>query len=463
MHSTIDTLMGIFCLFFMMSSALAQENPNEMQALKEEVKTLQDKVSALETKKTESKPNAFNVFWKDGLWFETADKAFSFTVRGRILSDFGFVHEDDAIRSAFRSGTTPGAMDDYAEIIQGRIGVQGTLYDRIVFVNEFDFSGQVSFKDVYVGIQKLPFDGKLLVGHFKEPFSLEGYTGIRYISLMERPPVVTALYPGFNLGVGYFGHDESFRFTFGFGLFRETGEKPPKINEGGGYAFTARFTGLPWYENKGEQLFHLGLGYSYRNPAFDSVQYSALPESRGGLRSGKKLLDTGVMSGVEDVHLLGGEMAFVFGPFSLQSEIMFSWLRPEGSPTGPAGTKVLAEQEHFWGWYASASYFLTGEHRNYKTSNGSFDRVRPAHNLFSSDGGFGAIELAARYSMFDLNEDQIKGGRMDNVSVGINWYWNPNMRVMLNYVYSQIRRSSVLGDADLVDIHILMGRFQLDF
>ena len=70
-------------------------------------------------------------------------------------------------------------------------------------------------------------------------------------------------------------------------------------------------------------------------------------------------------------------------------------------------------------------------------------------------GGCGAWEVAARYSYIDLDRARIDGDRLDDVTFGLNWYLNPNMRVMFNYIYAD---SEDRGDANIFQM-----RFQVDF
>ena len=46
--------------------------------------------------------------------------------------------------------------------------------------------------------------------------------------------------------------------------------------------------------------------------------------------------------------------------------------------------------------------------------------------------GWGALELAARYSSMDLSEAH--AGILNDITIGLNWYLNPCTRVMFNYV-----------------------------
>ncbi|MEK7793814.1 MAG: porin, partial [Candidatus Hydrogenedentota bacterium] len=89
-----------------------------------------------------------------------------------------------------------------------------------------------------------------------------------------------------------------------------------------------------------------------------------------------------------------------------------------------------------------------------------FDKIIPKHPFrFSEDRGAGAWELAVRYSQLDLTDHFLLGGQEDNFSAGVNWYLNPNMRIMLNYLHATIDRSPLYDD----DFDAIQMRFQLGF
>ena len=109
---------------------------------------------------------------------------------------------------------------------------------------------------------------------------------------------------------------------------------------------------------------------------------------------------------------------------------------------------------NFGSFYIEGSHFPTGEHRIYRNSLASFDRVKPFHNL-GNQNGWGAWEIALRYSQLDLNDQLINGGKLRDLTVGLNWYLNPTTRMMWNYVL-----------ADRVELgvaHLFQTRFQVDF
>jgi phosphate-selective porin OprO and OprP len=103
---------------------------------------------------------------------------------------------------------------------------------------------------------------------------------------------------------------------------------------------------------------------------------------------------------------------------------------------------VDAPQLNFNGGYVEASYSFGGK-RRYNPATGAYTGVIPESPLSWSGGGWGAIELAARYSMIDLddqldNTHGIGGGRQTVWSLGVNYYPNLNMRFMFDLEHADI-------------------------
>jgi phosphate-selective porin OprO/OprP len=423
--------------------------------------------------KSKEKPTDFKVYWKDGLRFDSRDGLFKLQIGGRLYLDGFWADEgsDTRAHAIPATGKSVGDQLDGVEARTLRLSFAGTLYGNTDYKVELDFAGTekavqksvdeagdatksatsfgsstVAFKDVYLGFKDILPIGYLKVGHFKEPFSLEELTSSRYVTFMERSLPTGAFSPSRNVGVQLSSAELGDRMTWAVGMFRDTDNRGYGQSEGGGWNATARLTGLPWYEEDGRRLLHVGAAASLRNPDA-SVQYKSRPE----MHLAATYLDTGSIL-TDDVMLLGGEAALVLGPFSLQAECMRAMVDPD------TGSDL-----NFQGAYVQASYFLTGEDRAYKKSSGAFDRVKPKSNFGTRpDGtkGWGAWELAARYSYLDLNDGAIKGGELDDVTVGLNWHLNPNVRIMANYVRAMLddNGSSTGGDSDLFGI-----RFQVDF
>ncbi len=372
--------------------------------------------------------------WKDGLRFTSNDGSFKLKIGGRIQHDFAYFAEDGDIER--RLGAD---VDDGTEFRRARLYFSGTIYDDIDFKVQYDFAGgDADFKDVYLGLRNVPYVGNVRVGQFKEPFSLEELTSSNYITFMERS-LANTFAPGRNTGIMFYDTMMDERMTWAAGVFRQT----DSFGDGAGgrdYNVTARLTGLPVYEEGGKKLLHLGVSYTHQNYENDTIRFRARPESHLAPR----LVDTGDFS-AEYGDFIGAEAAWVDGPFSLQGEYVHAFIegrnRWDGDP-------------NFWAASVQASYFLTGEHRPYKTSTGAFDRVRPLKN-FGKDGGSGAWELAARLSYLNLNDNGVKGGRLRDLTVGLNWYLNPNVRTMWNYVLADPSEGG--------SVSAFMWRFQVAF
>ncbi len=380
----------------------------------------------------EAGPTDLRVFWKDGLNMATRDGDFKLKIGGRIMFDSTWVNEDDGLKADV------GAQEDGAEFRRARLYTSGLIYDNVEFKLQFDFAGgDADLKDAYIGLTDFPI-GRIRVGHFKEPFGLEELTSSKYITFIERSLPTVAFSPSRNVGVMLFGNALAAsepRMTWAMGVFQET-DGYGEVHDDGGYSFTGRLTGLPWYKDKGASVLHVGAAFSARDTTDDTQSYDTEPEAH----LVDNFVDTGSFTS-KYTQLLGLETAWVNGPLSIQSE----YIRADADVSSTA---------NFSGYYIQASYFLTGEHRKYKPSAGAFSRVKPKKN-YAFEGGLGAWEVALRYSSIDLDDSSVDGGDLDNITAGLNWHLNPNTRIMWNYV--SVDKNGV-GNAD-----IFLMRFQIDF
>jgi len=57
----------------------------------------------------------------------------------------------------------------------------------------------------------------------------------------------------------------------------------------------------------------------------------------------------------------------------------------------------------------------------------------------------GAWQVAARYSWIDLNDGNVFGGQINSMTLGVNWFPNPNVKVMLNYLLIDVDRLNPAG------------------
>lgn len=430
MKSFVLALASLVILALASLSAWAGQYEEErLRRLEEKVREQEEKLAGIAGEKAGT-PDTFRAYWKEGIRLETPDKAFLIKIGGRLQNDWMVATEDDDIKSAV------GSIENGTEFRRARLYLAGLLYETIEFKLQYDFAGgETAFKDVYVGVLDLPVVGNLRVGHYKEPFSLEELTSSKYITFMERG-LPNAFAPSRNTGFMVHNHAGNERVTWAAGVFRESDEFGDGEGDGG-FSFTGRLTGLPWYADDGRYLVHLGVAYSFRNPDDDETRWSARPEAHLAPR----LADTRALS-ADSAQLLGLEAAILYGPASIQGEYVY------------AKADTAGADPDLGGFYIYASYFLTGENRPYKRTDAAFDKVKPNRNFaYGERSGPGAWEVAARYSHLDLNDAALEGGRLDDFTAGLNWYLNPNVRISANYV---------LADRDEGgEAHIGEMRFQL--
>lgn len=382
--------------------------------------------------------------WKEGLSFQSAGGLFKGKLGGRVQLDIASFSEDDDVEARF--GDIPAAV----EFRRVRLSLEGEIGTAlpVIFKTEYDFAtSETEFKDVFVGIDKIPFVGRIQAGHFKEPIGLEVLTSSRFLTFLERATPMEAFVPERNIGVMASGSQLDEHLTYAAGLFTDTGSSGKIVSSiDSNYRLSARVTGLPWYDeaSKGARLLHLGLSGSYIDPGDAGTRFRARPEAHLAPR----FVDTGTNApfflGADHQQLGGAEAALVLGPFSAQAEYVRTWVNSPGVSAA------------FDGFYVFASWFITGEHRNYRRSNGTFDRIVP-NNSFT-DGGLGAWEVALRYSYLDLNDEGVNGGRLNDITGGVNWYLNSNSKIQVNYVNAMVDRGTTDGTA-----HVFQGRFAVDF
>ncbi len=420
--------------------ANGQISDEQYRALMKKAQAEEEKVEAAAAKSEEKKPapKTMRVYWSSGLRMKSNDGNFSLKVGGRIMNDWAIYSTDSDTPDTFRS------IGDGTEFRRARMYLEGEIYKNIKYKAQYDFGGQdADFKDVYIELKKIPTLGNLRIGHFKEPMSLEELTSSKYITFMERS-LSNVFVQGRNTGFQIANSFADKRATAAIGVFRDVGDSGNGFGKNSDYNVTARVTALPWYEDKGKRLLHVGFGYTheFRHDAESMVRFRARPEAHLGPR----FVDTKAFP-AKSVDSFNPEFAAVYGPFSLQGEYMFTEVNSKEY-----------DDPSFDGAYLYGSVFLTpDDYRRYKISSGAFDRVKPARDLSWSGGGFGAIEAAVRYSQLDLTNGMIRGGTLSTLTAGLNWYLNPNVRFMLNYVYADQKHPHDF-EADIVQM-----RAQVDF
>jgi phosphate-selective porin OprO/OprP len=169
---------------------------------------------------------------------------------------------------------------------------------------------------------------------------------------------------------------------------------------------------------------------------------------------GTRLIDTGNIN-ADGVTAYGAELGFFYKSLQVSAEA----LRMDVD-------RPSAFNPSFDGWYVQGAWSLTGEHRVWSSQNGGFRGIKPAKNFDPAENAWGAVEIAARYSVLDLDDGAgvrgaatpaggVRGGEQKIASAVLNWYPNPVYRFQVQYQRVDIDRLSATGvqvgdDADIV-------------
>jgi phosphate-selective porin OprO/OprP len=374
--------------------------------------------------KAEEESPDIKVKWAPGPTFSSKDGSWSVHVLGRLQVDGGALgDEDDFYKN-----------DNATELRRARLGAEGNFYQGWKYRLEADFANStIDVKDAYIEYSGAFVEPAYLrVGQYKTPNSLEHVSSDLFTTFMEKAAIVDAFELDYQIGLGSGASGEIGSGAWGVdaGLF---GQNASNVQDNEGYALAARghyaFFADP--EDRGQdssQAVHLGASARYRNfdnDTFDSqVQYRQRPFFHF---TNTRSVDTGTVADAEGDVWAGAEFAWVQGPFSLQSEVANTALQRKHGED---------DANNLWGGYLDASYFLTGEHRNYDPKTGTFGRVKVERPL--QDGGIGAWQIGARADYVDLNNEGVKGGEQISYIGGLNWYPNNFIRFMLDGAVTQV-------------------------
>jgi len=161
------------------------------------------------------------------------------------------------------------------------------------------------------------------------------------------------------------------------------------------------------------------------------------------------------------------EAIFARGPFKVQGE--FTKARYNGSNNANPNTDYVNADVN--AYYAEALWLITGEKYSDAYKKGAFSSIKPKNDFDLDNGKWGAWEAGLRFEAFDVKDatnagttgsrvqgsvsPQGSGGNTcsaaDSASTtgcssnaktytaGIKWILNPNVRFLVNYVYTDFK------------------------
>ena len=329
-----------------------------------------------------------------------------------------------------------------------RVGVKGEGYGNLSYEVTLGYTGCLSFKNVMLTAADLPLLSTARIGYFKVESGLNYAQNVYDNTFVDWESCDRAFQVGRRLGVAsiHFSEDKNARLFTGVftGKNLSIGDKK-YANENCdnvGIILNTRLTVLPVHTETADgtllEVLHLGAGFRWVDPGRDSVTganntttLQVSPVDWLGdmppLLAGK--LDT------NSYTMTNAEAAWQRGRFGILGEGHFGDYRGYGSAYGVSAT---------------GRFLLTpGAFQKYSKSNGTFGGISiPANTRFVDcenwtclEGG-GVWEIAAQWAWTDLDilrdAPQVSYyGRMNQYTVALNWYWNPQTRWGLNWIYAK--------------------------
>ena len=338
-----------------------------------------------------------------GFRVTSADGESSIKIGGRLQTD-----------ANAHSGEGP-ALDplihDGTELRRARFEMKGTLPDDLSWAAEVDFANnRTSLKDFWVGMEH--DDGLMTYfGHQKQPFSLDVEMSANDMPFVERGVDSALLFPFVDRAIGFRIQDSFDSIFYAAGLYGES--VSPNAVDDEGYGASGRLIWAPLIAD--DEVVHLGARLAYRMTDDGDETVRVRDETTN--ISEFSVVDTGDIPGVDAVQLHGVEAVWATGRYSLGGEF------------NQASVERSGEDFDFESWRVEGTCTLTGESRAeaYRLDAGEFKRIRAAEQ------GGRVWETAARFSSIDLNDGSLRGGREEVGSLGLNWYYSQNLRLMWNW------------------------------
>lgn len=424
------------------AAAQTATSAEDIAALRAQIEGLHTKVAELEAAqattaaKVESAPApAAKISWKGAPAIE--GDGWSFKPRGRLQYDVGHVEHPDGYDN-------PG-LGFANEIRRARLGVEGGLPGRFGYKFEVDFaSGDVEFADAILTYSPGPW--KFTVGQHNNFQSLEELTSSLHSSFIERAAFTDAF--NFERRVGVSAQWKRNAILAQGGVFTDSISDLNSIgDDNNSYGFDGRLVFMP---KRGGNQLHFAGSLHHRNlkDAANSVRYRQRPAIH---TTDVRFIDTGSILGARRETGYGLEAAGIFGPFYVASEAYWQRVGRIGGLPNPT----------FFGAYADAGYFFTGETRGYK--DGTLDRVRVKHPL--GKGGWGSLGANIRWDYLNLNDAGIVGGKQNAFQVSLNWKPMDYVMFGLNaaHILYDDAAIAVPGGGRNYSVNVIGLRSQVDF
>ncbi len=387
------------------------------------------------------------------------------------ISPYGYVDTD------YRAYQGDGAPPDTFVVRRARFGFQGNYgshFDFALLTDANATSGAI-VRDVYLNVRIKP-EFQFQAGQYKEPFAQETGIGATNLDFVERG-LQALLYPSAGTafrspGITFHGDIAGGVMQWWAGAFN--GRNGVTANATNEPEFVGRVRFYPWRKSKNDWFKQFAFGGSIshsrsRGLSNDVSFLGTIPDAAYAFFP--QLRINGPIERYE------GEFTYIKGRYALRGEyVQMQQQRYDVGSETPGGLGFFTVPGvGAKAWNIGTTYLLTGEKR---PENGT-PRVR--HPLFGPDTpggtgrGWGAWELAARYSGIQSNApagnflNYYTPGfvpqynyHTDQITFGINWYLNYWVKYQFNVNIDQLHQPSTTGQLPQ-NFYVLMQELQFRF
>ena len=382
---------------------------------------------------------------------------FSLSLRSLVQFDYGY----------FAQGKNPASVDlnSGSNFRRAQIGLVGTAWRDWSYNFTYDFGGNGVEKSGYIYYAYLEYDGlkpfAIRAGAMTPFLAIEDATGSGDLQFLERPSSVDiarniAGAPG-REGVEAFVQGDTYLVSLAYTGKKATDAATFDSQE----ALVGRTSWLVVSDSDTKLLLDADFTHVFRladtSPNTTAPNVFSFSNGSELAVDASKTVNTGNID-AGAVTEFGFESAAEYAGFYAQG----GWFRYSVT------RHTALPDPDFSGWYAQASYSLTGEQHPYDPTTASFRSLRPSHPL-GTPGGWGAWEVTARYSNIDLDfmpfaataAGGIVGGQQNVWNVGVNWYPTNGLRFMVDYY--NIHVDHVNAPANDISANAIGIRSQVSF
>ncbi len=438
----------------------------EIEDLKGKVEQAKEKSDATAQKVDSSVPTAV---MGEGIGFTDPRGNWALRFNGRIQADYRIYDPSGVSASTFgvrraRIGMGLTAFKDYQMYVEGEFingSASGTTVQNAALTNG------------WLEASWFPA-AKIRLGQFKPLFGLENSMPDVLTDFQERA-LTQSLLQNLNYDRGIMVHGSPWKGMY-YGLTVSNGaglnleESQGNVNEArtDGKDYTGRVVqDFAEFIDTPDLVLHFGGSYKHGSvTSRGGTAFQAATVQTEG--RGITFFSPGTMSSTNiDRTISALEGAIAFGPVKLQSE----WWQAEYEGKSPS-----AYDRKLDAYYVSLGWMITGETYADSYRNGVFGRLKPRNN-FSRDtsGGWGAWEIAARYSNFDGSDFKTTNpantgnlaatltNKAEAYTAQLKWLPNAYTRFLINYVYTSFDTPVTVNGVKTDNEKAITLRGQLDF